>query len=55
MAQPSYEVFPQPQGSGDPGHPYGDGDREPPLVPDDPPLSPVQVTPPPRGDDDDEQ
>lgn len=54
MAQSSYEVSPQPQGNSDPGHPYGD-DRDPPIVPDDPPISPVaQVTPPPRGDDDEQ-
>ena len=52
MAQSSYEVSPKPQGS-DPGHPYGDGDRDPPLVPDDPPMPPDQVTPPKRGGDDD--
>jgi hypothetical protein len=55
MAQSSYEVSPEPQGSSDPDHPYHDGDRDPPLVPDDPKMPPAQVVPPPRECDGDDQ
>jgi hypothetical protein len=54
MAQSSYEESPQPQGASDPGHPFGDGDRDPTLMPDDPPMPPAQVDPLVRGDDDEQ-
>jgi hypothetical protein len=55
MAQSSYEVSPPPKGKSDSGHPYDDGDRDPPLMPDDPNIPPDKATPPPRGGDDDDQ